>query len=168
LNRFRHCLLVVALGCACWVQSSFAEDNAATDAAPDFVLRSVGGENVRLSEYQGQVVVIGFWARWCGDCREAMQALEGLYSKYQRAGLVMLGINVDDSLDQTRAMAKSLGMSFPVLIDAKKAVSDSYKVKTMPLIVLIDRAGQVRFRHKRYELGDQNHISDEIRQLLNE
>jgi len=139
-----------------------------SELAPDFVLRSISGGNVRLSEYQGQVVALGFWARWCGDCRQAMQALDGLYAKYQRAGLVLMGIDVDDSMEQTRAMARSLGLAFPVLVDDQKIVSNLYKVKSMPLIILIDRAGQIRFQHKRYELGDQNRIGEELRQLLNE
>jgi peroxiredoxin len=143
-------------------------DAPAAEQAPDFVLRAVSGGNFRLSEFQGQVVALGFWARWCGDCRQAMQALNTLYDKYQRAGLVLLGIDVDDSLEQTRAMTRSLGLTFPVLVDDQKTVSNLFKVKSMPLIVLIDRAGQIRFQHKGYELGDQSRISDELRQLLNE
>jgi len=150
------------------VTAQQASEAPAVELAPDFVLRSISGGNVRLSEFQGQVVALGFWARWCGDCRQAMQALDGLYAKYQRAGLVLLGIDIDDSADQTRAMARSLGLTFPVLIDEEKIVSSLYKVKSMPLIILVDRAGQIRFQHKKYELGDQGRISEELRQLLNE
>lgn len=171
LNSFRWWLAVlVACLATVMVQPASAQDaeSGAKDVAPDFVLRSASGGNIRLSEYQGQVVVLGFWARWCGDCRQAMQALDGLYGKYQRAGLVLLGIDVDDSLEQTRAMSRSLGLSFPVLVDDQKVVSGLYKIKSMPLIILIDRAGQVRYQHKGFELGDQGKISDEIRELLNE
>lgn len=152
------------------VQPAIAQEanSGEQNAAPDFVLRSASGGNIRLSEYQGQAVVLGFWARWCGDCRQAMQALDGLYDKYQRAGLVLLGIDVDDSPEQTLSMARSLGLTFPVLVDDQKIVSSLYKVKSMPLIVLIDRAGQVRYLHKGFELGDQGKIGDEIRELLNE
>jgi len=143
-------------------------DAATPDMAPDFVLRSVAGGNVRLSEFGGQVVALGFWARWCGDCRQAMQAMDGLYGKYQRAGLVMLGIDVDDSLEQTRAMTRSLSLTFPVLVDDQKTVSSLFNVKSMPLIILIDRAGQIRFQHKGFQMGDQARISDELRLLLNE
>lgn len=167
-------MAILAFCCAAMMLQQAAVAQQAEDAtlspaaAPDFVLRSVSGENLRLSEYRGQVVALGFWARWCGDCREAMQALDGLYDKYQRAGLVLLGIDVDDSPEQTRSMAKSLGLTFPVLVDEQKTVSSLYKVKTMPLIVLIDRAGQVRYQHKGFELGDQSQIGDELRELLNE
>ena len=171
MNSFRWWLTALLAGLAVmWVQPAIAQDanSGEQNAAPDFVLRSASGGNVRLSEYQGQAVVIGFWARWCGDCRQAMQALDGLYDKYQRAGLVMLGIDVDDSVDQARSMAHSLGLTFPVLVDDQKIVSGAYKVKSMPLIILIDRAGQVRYQHKGFELGDQGKIGDEIRELLNE
>jgi len=176
LNFFRRCVAVLLCSyvVAMWPQPVIAQETGdasaapAGETAPDFVLRSISGDNIRLSEYQGQVVALGFWARWCGDCRQAMQALDGLYSKYQRAGLVLLGIDVDDSADQTRAMARSLGLTFPVLVDEEKTVSSLYKVKSMPLIILIDRAGQIRFKHRKYELGDQGQISEELRQLLNE
>jgi len=164
-------VLVCSYVFAMWMQPAVAQEASeapAAEMAPDFVLRSISGGNVRLSEFQGQVVALGFWARWCGDCRQAMQALDSLYGKYQRAGLVLLGIDVDDSIDQTRAMSRSLGLTFPVLVDNDKTVSNLYKVKSMPLIILIDRAGQIRFQHKKYELGDQGRISEELRQLLNE
>ena len=172
ISKFKHWWTVVLLtagialnGQAAWAQDAGTETQ---NLAPDFVLRAVAGGNIRLSEFQGQVVVLGFWARWCGDCRQARQALDSLYGKYQRAGLVMLGIDVDDSMEQTRAMARSLGLTFPVLVDEQKTVSNLYKVKSMPLIILIDRAGQIRYQHKGFQLGDQAKISDEFRQLLNE
>ena len=173
LNIFRRFMVVLACSYAMstGLQPVIAQEAVevpAPEMAPDFVLRSITGGNVRLSEFQGQVVALGFWARWCGDCRQAMQALDGLYGKYQRAGLVLLGIDVDDSIDQTRAMARSLGLTFPVLVDDQKTVSNLYKVKSMPLIILVDRAGQMRFQHKKYEMGDQAKISEELRQLLNE
>ncbi len=171
LNNYTRCLtaLMAILVMAIW-QPVAAQDAGTPEqnAAPDFVLRSISGSNLRLSEYQGQVVALGFWARWCGDCRQAMQALDGLYGKYQRAGLVLLGIDVDDTEEQTRAMARSLGLTFPVLVDNEKMVSALYKVKSMPLIILIDRTGQIRYQHKGFELGGQTQISDELRQLLNE
>lgn len=136
--------------------------------APDFALRSLGGENLRLSEYRGSVVLLGFWARWCGDCRQAMQALNEVHVKYQKAGLVTLGIDVDDTEEQAAAMVRSLRIDFPVLLDASKAASSQFNLKSMPLLVLIDREGQIRFSHAGYERGQETLITDKLRQLLNE
>lgn len=136
--------------------------------APDFALRSLSGDNVRLSEYRGSVVLLGFWARWCGDCRQAMQALNEVHAKYQRAGLVTLGIDIDDTTEQAATMVRSLGLSFPVLVDTYKTASSQFNLKAMPLLVLIDREGWIRYSHAGFERGQELLITDQLRQLLNE
>src|SRR5476651_1892449 len=65
-------------------------------AAPDFTLRGADGRNVRLDELRGQVVLVNFWATWCGPCREEMPRLNSLYEKYRKSGFVLLGVNIDD------------------------------------------------------------------------
>src|ERR1700742_1298068 len=85
--------------------------------APDFVLRAMDGRNLRLSEFRGSVVLVNFWARWEGDSRHAMQALDKINPPYQRAGLVVLGISVDDDLERSRQFAKAVGVSYPILFD---------------------------------------------------
>src|SRR5262245_5607945 len=100
--------------------------------APDFVLRSVAGENVRLSEHLGEVIIINFWASWCGPCQQEMPLLDELYGKYQRAGLTLLSVNLDDDKERAIEMAKTLAVSYPVLLDDRKEVSRSYQVGTMP------------------------------------
>src|ERR1700761_2796347 len=74
--------------------------------APDFVLRAMDGRNLRLSEFRGSVVLVNFWARWEGDSRHEMQALDKINTTYQRAGLVVLGISVDDDLNRSRQYAQ--------------------------------------------------------------
>ena len=138
------------------------------NASPDFALRAVSGENLRLSEFRGDIVVLGFWTRWCGDCREAMQALNVLHDKYERAGLVTLGVDVDDTTEQAGAMANSLGLKFPILIDAQRHASNQFELNKMPLIVLIDRDGKIRYRHTGFERGDDVIVAEQLRQLINE
>ncbi len=150
------------------VSAGAAEPAAAPSLAPDFTLRSLTGDNLRLSEYRGSVVLLGFWARWCGDCRQAMQALNEVHAKYERAGLVTLGIDVDDTDEQAAAMARSLALNFPVLVDTYKTASSSFDLKSMPLLVLIDREGQIRYRHIGFERGHEIKITEHLRQLLNE
>ncbi len=144
------------------------EADAIPSLAPDFALRSLGGENLRLSEYRGSVVLLGFWARWCGDCRQAMQALNEIHAKYQKAGLVTLGIDVDDTEEQAATMVRTLGISFPVLLDSARMASSQFNLRSMPLLVLIDREGQIRYSHAGYERGQETLITDRLRQLLNE
>ncbi|HEY0682436.1 MAG TPA: TlpA disulfide reductase family protein [Steroidobacter sp.] len=138
--------------------------------APDFALRSWEGENMRLSEHSGEVVLINFWATWCGPCRQEMPLLDEIYGKYRRAGLVLFSVNIDEqnNLDAAREMATTLRVSYPVLFDARKDVSRAYQASTMPLTVLIDREGVVRYVSEGYKLGYEARYTEKLRELLNE
>jgi thiol-disulfide isomerase/thioredoxin len=136
--------------------------------APDFALRSLGDANVRLSEHLGSVVLINFWATWCGPCRQEMPLLDGLYGKYQRAGLVMLGINIDEDRDDAVEMAQTLKVTYPILFDERKDVSRAYRLGTMPLTVLIDREGVIRYVSEGFKPGYEKLYMEKLRELLGE
>lgn len=136
--------------------------------APDFALRSASGSNLRLSEYRGDVVMINFWATWCGPCRQEMPLLDDLYGRYQRVGFKLLGVNIDDDSKRALQMVEELGVSFPVLFDESKNVSRLYQVEAMPVTVLVDRNGTVRFVHHGYKPGYEQKYLTEIRTLLRE
>ena len=136
--------------------------------APDFVLRTLDNANLRLSEHLGEVVVLNFWATWCGPFRQEMPLLDELYNKYRRAGLVLLSINLDDAADRAAEMASALKVTYPVLLDTRKEVSRAYAVGTMPVTVLIDREGVVRYVSEGYKPGYEKGYADELRKLLNE
>ena len=133
--------------------SSLASSGLTGQPAPDFALKSSTGENLRLSEYRGDVVMINFWATWCGPCRQEMPLLDELYSRYQRVGFSLLGVNIDDDSRRAIDMASELGVSFPVLFDAGKDVSRLYAVEAMPATVLVDREGNVRNVYHGYKPG---------------
>jgi len=137
-------------------------------AAPDFTLRSADGHNVRLDELRGQVVLVNFWATWCGPCREEMPHLNVLYEKYRKSGFVLLGVNVDDDPKTALATAAKLNVSFPVLLDTDKKVSKLYDLNTMPSTVVIDRDGKMRFLHRGYRAGTEGDYEQQIRGLLKE
>src|SRR5882724_3628337 len=85
--------------------------------APDFVLRGLDGRNLRLSEFRGQVVLVNFWTRSDGDSRQQMPALDRINITYQRAGLVVLGVSVDDDLRRAKEFAAAMSVSYPILFD---------------------------------------------------
>jgi peroxiredoxin len=136
--------------------------------APDFALKSSSGENLRLSEYRGDVVMINFWATWCGPCRQEMPLLDELYSRYQRVGFSLLGVNIDDDSGRAMDMIDELGVTFPVLFDSRKEVSRLYEVDAMPVTVLVGREGNVRHIHHGYKPGYEQKYLNEIRALLRE
>jgi peroxiredoxin len=148
--------------------TSLASSSLEGRAAPDFALKSSTGENLRLSEYRGEVVMVNFWATWCGPCRQEMPLLDELYQRYQRVGFNLLGVNIDDDSRRAMQMISELGVNFPVLFDARKEVSKLYEVEAMPVTVLIDREGNVRFVHHGYKPGYEDKYLDEVRSLLRE
>jgi len=135
-------------------------------AAPDFTLRTMGGPNMRLAEQRGRVVMINFWATWCGPCRQEMPQLSKLYDKYRGSGFVLMGVNVDDDVRNATEVAAKLAVSFPVLLDTDKAVSKLYDLSTMPSTVLVDRDGKVRYLHRGYLAGYEDTYDKQVRELL--
>jgi peroxiredoxin len=160
--------LVIGLIFSVLAATSLASSGLAGRPAPDFALKSSSGENLRLSEYRGDVVMINFWATWCGPCRQEMPLLDELYSRYQRVGFNLLGVNIDDDSGRAMAMINELGVSFPVLFDARKEVSKMYNVDAMPVTVIVDREGNVRHVHQGYKPGYEQKYLDEVRALLRE
>ena len=159
---------IIALVLSVFAASSLASSGMEGQPAPDFSLKSSTGENLRLSEYRGDVVMINFWATWCGPCRQEMPLLDELYSRYQRVGFNLLGVNIDDDSRRAMQMIEELGVNFPVLFDARKEVSKLYEVNAMPVTVIVDREGNVRYVHHGYKPGYEEKYLDQIRSLLRE
>jgi len=136
--------------------------------APDFVLKGLDGRNLRLSEFRGQVVLVNFWARWAGDSRKEMPALDRINKTYARAGLVVLGISVDDDARRAGEFAGSIGVSYPILFDTGETVGRDYAVQKMPMTILVDRAGVVRYENVGFKRGDEDAYLDKVRELLRE
>jgi peroxiredoxin len=97
-----------------------------------------------------------------------MPLLDELYTRYQRVGFNLLGVNIDDDSGRAMTMIRELGVTFPVLFDERKEVSKMYDVGAMPVTVIIDRAGQVRYVHHGYKPGYENMYLDQVRSLLRE
>ena len=137
-------------------------------AAPDFALPSRDGGEVRLSELKGQVVMINFWATWCGPCRQEMPLLQQIHAKYEPLGFTMLGVNVEPDSVAAQNWLKGMPVSFPILFDRKSEVNSSFGVEAMPSSVLIDREGRVRHVHRGYKPGDEAVYADLVRGLVKE
>ena len=160
--------LILALALSVVAAASLASSGLTGQPAPDFALKSSDGSNLRLSEYRGDVVMINFWATWCGPCRQEMPLLDELYSRYNRVGFSLLGVNIDDDSSKAMNMVSELGVSFPVLFDSRKEVSRLYEVDAMPVTVIVDREGRVRHVHQGYKPGYEQKYLDQIRSLLRE
>ena len=140
----------------------------ASSPAPDFSLQARGGQTIKLSQYKGQVVMINFWATWCGPCRQEMPLLESIYKKYNKLGFTLIGVNVEPDSKAAEGFLKQTPVSFPVIYDKDSAVSKAYDVSGMPSTVIIDRKGNIRVLHRGYKPGDENEYLNSIRMLVRE
>lgn len=136
--------------------------------APDFTLKSRDGKNLRLSDYRGQVVMINFWASWCGPCRQEMPLLEDLYKRYSKLGFTIVGVNVDTDSSKANNYLKDVSVSFPIVYDTGNTVSKSFNVNAMPTTVIVDRNGNMRFLHQGYKPGYENEYKKQVKQLIKE
>jgi peroxiredoxin len=136
--------------------------------APDFTLKALDGSNLRLSEFRGQVVLVNFWARWANESRREMPALDRINATYERAGLVILGISIDEDLVRAHQFADSMKVSYPVMFDTGSDVGRDYQLGKMPMTILVDRSGVVRYSHVGFKRGDDRLYLDQIRELLRE
>ncbi len=141
---------------------------AIQDSAPDFTLKSLDGANLRLDEYRGQVVLINFWASWCGPCRQEMPVLDQLHKRYEDTGFAVLGVNVEGTEAPARQLLSKVPVSFPVLIDAGQKVSETYHLQAMPSTVVVDRDGVVRYVHQGYKPGDEAKYVEIVKELIRE
>ena len=140
----------------------------AQQEAPDFTLKSKESGNIRLSEQRGNIVMVNFWASWCGPCREELPKMEELYQEYQDLGFEILAVNVDDEASKADVLLDDIEVSFPVLFDTAGEVSQLYDVNAMPTTVIIDRDGNQRLLHLGYRAGDEKKYEKAIKILMRE
>lgn len=136
--------------------------------APDFTLKSMAGKNLKLSEYAGNVVLLNFWASWCGPCRQEMPLLNDLHNKYEALGFVVLGVNVEEQSNLAKSFLADRPVDFPILLDTKNQVSKMYDVVAMPTTVVIDRNGTMRYLHQGYKSGDEKKYQKMVKTLVRE
>ncbi len=136
-----------------WIVISRPPDNHAMSVspragfiAPAIVLPQLDGELVSLDVFKGQVVIVNFWASWCGPCRAELPTLERLYQIEQTRGLTVLAVNSTFQDDQTNVaqMQRDLGLSFPIVLDYEGTVGHRYGVRMLPTTFIIDRQGVIR------------------------
>ena len=154
---------------SCAVQASspltelFVVPQVARQDAPDFNLENLRGGNSGLTDYNGKVVLLNFWATWCMPCRDEMPGMETLWQNYREKGFVVVAVSIDEgSKKRVETFNRLLDLSFPVLLDPESEVNDLYKVSNMPTSFLIDRNGKIISRI----VGSDDWLSVEAVQLV--
>ncbi|GGP99462.1 TlpA family protein disulfide reductase [Shewanella ulleungensis] len=138
------------------------------DVAPDFTLKNQQGTNLNLAEQRGEIILINFWASWCGPCRKEMPVLQKLQDKYQDLGVQVWGVNVEQENQAGKDFLADLDLSFSIFFDQTNSLSKTYQVEAMPTTVIIDRDGKVRFVFQGYQDGYDKKYAAAIKQLIRE
>ncbi|WP_111979237.1 TlpA family protein disulfide reductase [Algibacillus agarilyticus] len=159
----KYLLLVIG-----FVFSLSANALSVGDMAPDFTLKNLEGKNQRLAEQKGQIIVLNFWASWCGPCRKEMPILETLHNKYTDLGVAVWAVNVEQESEAGRKFIADIGVNLPIFFDETNTISANYDVKAMPTTVVIDRDGKVRYVFKGYKSGYEKKYAKAIKKLIRE
>lgn len=134
--------------------------------APDFVLKDMAGKDVRLADYKGKVVLINFWATWCGPCKYEIPIFVELQQRFGPEGLAFLGISVDDPVESLRPFAQQYKMNYPVLVGAgREDVQDAYgPMFGIPVTIVVGRDGNICTRY--FGLRSKERFETDIKALL--
>ena len=146
--------VVVGIGCHSGGCEVSATSNAGAFAvgegtkAPDLTLKDLSGKDVKISDYKSKVVVLNFWATWCGPCRAEIPSFVKLRDRYHDMGLEIIGVSLDqDDQDGVVTFAERFKISYPVVVGTAEAVEAYGPMNAIPTTVIIDKHGQVRSRH---------------------
>jgi len=136
--------------------------------APDFTLKTLDGKEITLSQLKGKVVLLDFWATWCGPCKESIPHLIQLYKDYRQNGFELVGMNVDrGDGEAVRRFVTSMDIPYPV-VTAPEDVVRSYRVTGIPATFLIDREGKIRERMAGFNSTIAQHLTAKVADLTSE
>lgn len=162
---------------AAWVVVSVCAGLVAANAAtaldtgarmPEIGLKDLHGNTIDRASLAGKVVIVDFWASWCGPCKEEMPVLSRLYTKHASSGLVVVGVSVDEDVANVRSFLAKVKATFPIVHDQKHTVAERFAPPKMPSSYVIDRRGIVRHVHGGFRPADADSLASEVQKLLAE
>jgi len=137
-------LVILASGILVTGCSASVEAPEIGKAAPGFQLTDIDGQSISLSDFRGEPVLLNFWATWCGPCRSEMPYIQEVYDERSEPGLVILAINIGESLTTVEEFMQDYNLSFPVLLDLEGNVAEKYNIRGIPTTYFIDSDGIIR------------------------
>lgn len=119
-----------------------------------------------LSDYRGKIVVVDFWASWCAPCRRSFPWLDAMHEKYADDGLVIIGVNEDNNLEDARMFLKDVPVGFRIVLDADGEIASAFDLIAMPSTYIIGRDGKLAARHLGFKTAKQDEYEAVLRRLL--
>lgn len=165
-NTLKQFALIAVVSFLLWDSPVQAE--VQKGPAPNFTLKSLRGENLKLSEHRGEVVLVSFWATWCGVCKQQMPKINEIYVRYRDEGFTVFAINVDKDRQKVNTWLRGMRVAFPILFDVDQSVSEKYEVADMPSTYILDRDGNFRYVYSEYKAGMEDVFQKQIRELMEE
>jgi thiol-disulfide isomerase/thioredoxin len=157
---WRNRLIIHLFWICITLSPAYAQKNA-----PDFELQTQQGK-VNLQQFRGQVLYLDFWASWCAPCKQSFPWLNQMQAKYKGQGLQIIGINVDKNTNDAMAFLQKTPAHFTIAFDPQGLSPAAYQIKGMPSSVLIDRDGQLLWKHAGFRLDDQAQLEQALRKAL--
>jgi thiol-disulfide isomerase/thioredoxin len=140
------------------------------DVAPQFQGTTLKGEKFDLTDFQGKVILIDFWASWCGPCRQEMPYLIELQQKYKKSDFEIIAVNIDDKISNAIKFINEISgtINFPVINDSQQEIPPKFQIKGMPSTILVDKKGVIRYWHTGFKNSYKEDYVSEIDKLLAE
>ena len=160
-------ILSVVAFLAATLSPGYSEANAAgkEGTAPDWSLKDLNGKEISFSQLKGKVVIVDFWATWCPPCRAEIPGFVELYKKYEKDGLVIVGMSLDEKgASVVKPFVKKQKMNYPVVLADDKIADAFGGVKSIPSTFIINRKGQIVQQHVGF--ADKKEFEKEIKALL--
>jgi peroxiredoxin len=168
-REFYNKIIVLLVMVMPWVVlSPPASAELVAGEAPNFTLKSQRGDNLKLSEHRGEVVMLNFWATWCDACRQGMPTLNEMYQLYRDEGFTLFSINIEEDMRKVNNELRKMEVTFPVLFDVTHEVSKAYEVDDIPSVYIIDRDGNLRYVHHGLPPGYRDVFQKQVRELMAE
>lgn len=140
------------------------------EMAPDFTAKDIDGKDIRLSNYRGKIVLLDFWASWCGPCQQEFPFLIDFYNNHKNENFIVLAVNIDNEKENMLNFLRKNYMreKFPVIFDPEKKVPPIYDIQAMPTSIFIDKKGTIRYVHNGYNESSKKEFKKELTTLLSE
>ncbi len=149
--------------------SSCARKKEESGFAPDFLLKTLEGQEIALSGLKGKVILLDFWATWCGPCKESVPHLIQMYKNYKDKGFELIGMSTDKAgdLEMVHRFVKSMDIPYPIILTPDE-VARRYKITGLPTTILIDRKGKIREKVVGFNSAIGQQIISKVEELVAE